>query len=70
MLLQLHGELLGLVVTLEEAGRKGRGYDYMGRHISLGRHICLGRQDCTAGVFGRSGLCSVLRTAPMGNAEG
>lgn len=66
MLLQPLGELLGLVVALEEAGRKGQVICLYGE-----THLC-GQADLCgqAGALGRLGLCSVLRTAPMGNAEG
>lgn len=66
MLLQPLGELLGLVVALEEAGGKGQVIClYEETHLCGQAHL-YGQ----AGALGRLDLCSVLRTAPMGNAEG
>lgn len=72
MLLQPLGELLGLVVALEEAGGKGQVIClYEETHLCGQAHLCVQAHLCgQAGALGRLGLCSVLRTAPMGNAEG
>lgn len=66
MLLQPVGELLGLVVALEEARRKGQVMCLHGQaHLYRQAHL-YGQ----AGALGRGGLCSALRAAPVGNAEG
>ena len=60
MLLQPVGELLGLVVALEKARRKGQVMCLHGQAHLYGQ----------AGALERGGLCSALRAAPVGNAEG